>query len=85
MRSFSMPDTIIGQCLSPIIPIVERNLIVINSGGCFMYEVGLKNWYPFGFNIKKTIIHIVLSRYTKTYGYDLHVIAEIVRKFCAFT
>lgn len=50
-----------------------------------MYEVGLKNWYPFGFNIKKTIIHIVLSRYTKTYGYDLHVIAEIVRKFCAFT
>lgn len=80
-----MPDTIIGQCLSPIIPIVERNLIVINSGGYFMYEVGLKNGYPFGFNIKKTIIHIVLSRYTKTYGHDLRIIAEIVRKFCTFT
>lgn len=47
--------------------------------------MGLKNGYPFGFNIKKTIIHIVLSRYTKTYGHDLHVFAEIVRKFCTFT
>jgi len=47
--------------------------------------MGLENGYPFGFNIKKTIIHIVFSRYMKTFGHDLRIIVEVVRKFCPFT